>query len=524
MLNYPLMGSKPVSRDRISELLDEVLVELEANPNLLSRIDRETLAVLRWEFTREAERSDRESPPASHPEGESRLQGINDWMTSKNWFTKTFYDNGINLYSYTTEDFDAYIDPRGSARIIRQEGEDEPIVITAVGIRFRGTIGNDLGIYLDFLDTTERGRGPYWDRTQLYEDRTGYVGNVKGDESINYDVTDFDLAIGNNLIELHAAKIPLRWGPGHSGQLLLSDWGTSFHQFQAIFKMGSHLRLVYLFGSLKSYPEIADTLYMSAGYYRTIESTKYIAAHRLEWNPHRRLRLAFAEAVVFGERDPELAYLIPINFFYSAEHDLGDEDNALLSLDASWIPYPHWKLYGEFLIDDITFDKLGSDYFGNKLGWLGGLFLVEPAGFRNFDATFEMAQIRPFVYSNRYPINVYTHWTSSLGYRYPPNSQLIYAALRYRPHRRVQIQVEWTNHRHGASTEDENVGDVITIPQQYGAPENAPFLGGTLEKVNWVNVLCDYEVFLGLHIWGRGTWLDPDGNNFWEWEMGFRLN
>jgi len=524
LLDHPLMGSKPVSRVRIAELLDEAHHKAESMPFDLSRVDKEILHALRWEFSRDAERADLEMAPVDHPDGSTRWKAINGWMEDKNWFTRAFYRNGINLYSYESNAFDAYIDPRGEARVISQKDEGDPVVITAVGVRFRGHIKDDLGVYFEIFDKTERGRGPYWDRSQLYQDRTGYVGNVAGDESINYDVANFDLAVGGEFWELHACKMPLRWGPGKSGQLLLSDWGTSFHQLQARIDFGSRLRLVYVFGSLKTYPEIADTLYISAGSSRTIEANKFIAAHRLEWNPHNRFRIGFSEVVIFGEREPELAYLIPVNLFYSAQHDLGDEDNVLMSFDAAWIPCPRWRLYGELLIDDITIGKLGSDFYGNKLGWLGGVTRNEPLGLRNIDITLEMAQLRPLVYTNRYPVNAYTHWTSPLGYLYPPNSQTLFVQLKYRPHRRVHLDASFTNLRHGANTASLNAGGDLYQPHESGASDDAPFLGGDLQKMNRFDIVCDYEVLLGWHFWSRGSAFDFDGDDSWEWEVGFRLN
>lgn len=533
LLDHPLLGSKPVPRERIAELLDEVWEKSAAIPGVtqtggfrLSRVDRRTLEALRWEFARDAQRAGRQSPPAPHPEGRSRLGRLNDWMTQKGWFTGTFYRNGLNFFSHENADFDAYFDPRGSARIIRQEGDSNPILITAVGIRMRSRIYDKVGVYFDFLDTTERGRGPYSSRSQLYEDRVGYVGGLDVEDAANYDLTEFDLAIGGKYWELHAAKLPLRWGPGRSGQLLLSEWATSFHQVQFNLNLGSRLRLTYVFGTLKTNPdhEVKDTLYTIAGGERTIEATKFIAAHRLEWNPHRRWRFAFAEAVIFGERDPELAYLIPINFFHSAQRDLGDEDNSLLSLSAAWIPYPRWKIYSELLIDDITFGKLGSDFYGNKLGWLGGFSWVEPLGFANLDATLEMAQLRPFVYTHRYPVNVYTNWTASLGYRYPPNSQVIFADLRYRPHRRMTLEASWTKLLHGANSDSLNAGGDINLPHESGQSEDAPFLGGVLEKTHRIELSGLYEALENLYLWGKGSWIRMAEEDSWEVEVGFRLN
>ncbi|MFH1861173.1 MAG: capsule assembly Wzi family protein [bacterium] len=531
LLDCSLLGSKPVSRVRIAELLEEVHEQTRTHPGVaqrgalsLSRVDQRMLAALRWEFARDAERTGLHPSFAPHPEGRSRLGRLHDWMQAKGWFTQTFYQNGLNFYGYESDYFDGYADPRGLLRVIRQEGDDRAIVMTAVGLRLRAHVGKHLGVYFDFLDTVERGRGPYTDRAQLYQNRMGYVGFKEGAESVSYDVAEFDLTFGGNFWELHATKVPLRWGPGRSGQLLLSDWGTSFHQLQAIFKLGRTLRLTYLFGTLKTHPEISDTLGVSSGFLRTIERSKYIAAHRLEWDPHPRLRLGFSEALIYGERDPELAYFIPVNFFWSAEHDLGDEDNALLSLDAVWIPLPRYQLYGEFLIDDITTSKLGTDYYGNKLGWLAGLFIVQPAGLRNFDLTLELAELRPFVYSNRFPINVYSHWTTPLGYRYPPNSRCLFSALRFRPHWRASLELNWTHLQHGANSALTNVGGDIFVPFQQGAGEEALFLGGILETTDYTELSGSYEVLKNLFVRGRGRWIQQDGENGWEVEIGFSLN
>jgi len=530
LLDHPLMGSRPVPRARVAVLLEEVYRKAVPAPGMtgtpaspLSRVDRETLAALRWEFSDAPDRT-QPSPPALYPGGRSRWGQISDWMDRRGWFTGTFYRNGRNFYSWEGAGFQAYADPRGFARIIRPEEESDPLVITGVGVRLRGYVAGKAGLFFQFLDVTERGRGPYFSRDQLYEDRVGYVGNTDGGSSINYDRAEFDLALGGRWWEFHLAKLPLRWGPGRSGQLLLSDAGPSFHQAQFNLNLGSTLRLAYVFGSLKTFPELSDTLYTSAGYVRTIERSKYLAAHRLEWDPHPRLRLAFSEAVVFGERDPELAYLIPINFFYAAQHDLGDEDNTLLSFEATWVPLVRWKVYGQLLIDDITFGELGSDWYGNKQAGLLGTSWVEPAGLPNVDLALEGAWLRPFVYTHQYPANVYRHWTSPLGYEHPPNSETLLAQVRWRPHRRVALDLSGLRLRHGANTETVNTGGDILAPHVRGTPEEAPFLGGRLEETLSLESGITYEALEGLYLWSRGRWEESEGEDAWEAEIGFRLN
>jgi hypothetical protein len=537
LLEHPLLGSKPVTRERIAELLDEVggkvlmkgIFSGQGFP--LSGVDLRALEAFRWEFHQDAVRSEGLTLPAPFPEGRSRWGAINNWMHDRGWFTDVFYRNGLNLFSSESEDFDVYADPRGEARIIRQKGDDRNIVITSMGFQVRGYVQDKIGLMLDFRDNTERGRGPYLSRSQLYEDRAGYVANLnrgiplEPENSANYDITLFDFSLGGKYWELHGARMPLRWGPGRSGQLLLSDWGPPFHQVQFNLNLGKTLRLAYVFGSLETFPLISDSLYTHVGYTRTIEHSKYLAAHRLEWDPHPRLRLAFSESVIFGDRNPELAYLIPINFFYSAQHDLGDEDNFMMSLEATWIPVSRLKAYGQLLIDDVTLGKLGTDWYGNKLGWLGGLNWVEPLGVANVDATLEMAQIRPFVYTHQYPVNVYKNWNAPLGYHYGPNSQPVMTDLRWRPHRRLALEATWTNLLHGANPDSlHNAGGDINQPHALNDPTDVPFLGGLKQTTNRVDLSATYEALEHLYFWGRGGWIRFDGADGWEAEVGFRLN
>jgi hypothetical protein len=142
----------------------------------------------------------------------------------------------------------------------------------------------------------------------------------------------------------------------------------------------------------------------------------------------------------------------------------------------------------------------------------------------NIDATFEMAQLRPFVYTHQYPVNVYTHWTSPLGYFHPPNSETLFFDLRYRPHRRVLLEASWTGLRHGQNTETYNAGGDILLPNEHDGPEDVPFLGGNLVKTNWLELKGNVELLVGLSLWGRGAWIDIDGEDSWEWEVGFRFN
>ena len=93
-------------------------------------------------------------------------------------------------------------------------------------------------------------------------------------------------------------------------------------------------------GFLRTYPQITyESITEQSGeeINREMQSKKYIAAHRLEIAVTDNLDIGLNEVVVYGDRGLEFAYLNPIMFYRSAEHYLGDMDNATMSADFNWI-------------------------------------------------------------------------------------------------------------------------------------------------------------------------------------------
>ena len=73
--------------------------------------------------------------------------------------------------------------------------------------------------------------------------------------------------------------------------------------------------------------------------------TKYLAGHRLELMLCPKLYLSGSEAVVYGDRNVEFAYLNPIMPYHVAEHHLGDKDNNTMAFDVTAFPIKNHKLY-----------------------------------------------------------------------------------------------------------------------------------------------------------------------------------
>ncbi|MDX1531451.1 MAG: hypothetical protein R3362_07985, partial [Rhodothermales bacterium] len=148
---------------------------------------------------------------------------------------------------------------------------------------------------------------------------------------------------------------------------------------------------------------------------------RYLAVHRLAVTPWRRLSLAFTEAVVYGQRGPELAYLHPVNPFKTAEHALWDRDNTLFTLEAVVRPLDGVEAYGTFLADDLDFGKLGENSYNNKWAVQAGV----GAALGSASVWVEYTRVEPFVYTHRFLLdgsfyNSYTHNGFGLGHPLGP--------------------------------------------------------------------------------------------------------
>jgi hypothetical protein len=110
----------------------------------------------------------------------------------------------------------------------------------------------------------------------------------------------------------------------------------------------------------------------------------YLAGHRLEWHASPRLWAGLTEIARFNGTSQAPLYLIPFvpYSFWEKRPKTGGVDpadtsgellrknNVAWAVDASWVPMPEWRLYGEFLLDDYSFS---SDYKPDMIGYQAGL-------------------------------------------------------------------------------------------------------------------------------------------------------
>jgi hypothetical protein len=147
-------------------------------------------------------------------------------------------------------------------------------------------------------------------------------------------------------LRLRVGRDRHRWGPGHTGTLLLSDAGEPFNFLEYQVRLGARLRFTALTGVT------------------SLHQQRYLAAHRLTWTPRCNLSIGLAEGARYQANGLHLLYVSGIVPYTLVERfdlqdnlDVEDRDeqrnNTLWSCDVAWRPRGGWLLYGELLADDI---------------------------------------------------------------------------------------------------------------------------------------------------------------------------
>ena len=346
-----------------------------------------------------------------------------------------------HLIRYKNDTFRFICDPLFTfRRDWKTDSEGWNVARRSWGVRFWGDLSGGLGYYFQFVDRLERGRGKYLSREDLLEDRYGYVGPLLGGKETYYDQTDAHLGLKVGRFDLFFGKDRPAWGPS-ADRLLIGGQGPSYDNLRVGLRLTDFLRFTYLLGKLHPWDVPTDPLYRTEeGWTRLATVNKWLTAHRLDVAIGDNVTIGLSEALVWGERGLDIAYLNPLNFLFSAEHDGGDQDNVLLSVDASCRVLNRGRVWGALLIDDLKLSTIGKGNPGNKVGWTGGIEAGD-CGVDGLGARLDYTRLEPYVYSHFYPVNRFSHWTTCLGSDLKPNSDRLRGSFSMRPYREIEIDL-----------------------------------------------------------------------------------
>jgi hypothetical protein len=144
-------------------------------------------------------------------------------------------------------------------------------------------------------------------------------------------------------------------------------------------------------------------------------------------------------------------------FCFPQEHDGGDQDNKLLCADISWRLLDRGMLWGSVLNRDLKTSTIGEGNPGNKHG-LEWWKLLSDCEMDGLTASIDYTRLEPFVYSHFFPVNRFTHWTSSLGSDLQPNSDRLRGSMSFRLLRNLIISSTVSYRRQGS------IGSTIEQP------------------------------------------------------------
>jgi len=431
--------------------------------------------------------------------------------------SKNYFGYHANLYTIYDKDLILGLNP-----VFRYDFfKDEKFLHESTSLRSHGieswlTWKNKLGAYIRFFDTVQS-RGGRQHRFEPYV-RT----EIRDIQSVSYDQTIAYLGYTENYFSVRLGRGRHQFGPGIYHNLLLSANHPSYDYGELRFHYRNKIFFTYIHATLDPSPLEHTVLYNSKeGKPRKVIHRKYMAAHRIELLPSNRLSIGLSEAVIYGDRKYELAYLVPVNIFWSIGHDYKYDDNILWSFDTELRIFKGLSAYGELLLDEIRISKIASDNWHNQTGYLGGVRWIHPFGYWRHELRTEYVRLRPFVYGHWFDVNIYSHFEHPLGSVLPPNSDELRASWIF--HIRPDITLDFFTilQRHGSTPKGKNpVGESIDemVPDSQAKDNfHYPFLDGDREDLRETGLEGCFRVLERMEIkavLGTGKYIDKHYQRF----------
>ena len=439
----------------------------------------------------------------------------------------SFFGRHANLYGRYDNDIRLGINPVFRFERVHDETfREKNLSLQSTGIESWVTWKNRIGAYVHFFDTVQRGMKYYRGRNDVYEPYAGYVARDK--QSISYDQTTSYLGYTGPLFSARIGRGRHQWGPGVYHNLLLSEQHPPYDYFELRFHYHNMIFFTYLHAIIDPTPLEKNVLYYNnVGNPRFVKHRKYLAAHRIEFLPLHWLSIGFSEAVVYGDRNIELGYAIPVNIFWSEGHDDKYSDNILWAFDTKFRFWKGLVGYGELLLDDMAVSKFGSSSFVNKAGYLGGLRWIHPFGFSLQECQIEYTRLRPFVYTHWFEVNIPSHYGYAIGSTLPPNSDELRTSWKFHIRPDFTLDLFTIFRRHGTTFEGQDpVGGSIyeTVGGKINIKEHYPFLDGKREDLREIGVQVCFRVLERMELqalWGIGKY---SGNQYKRFSFGLLWN
>ncbi len=372
------------------------------------------------------------------------------------------------------------------------------------GADFQGMIGKHISIYGSLRDISFSGKNKIEDRQDITHfqrlSQPTFLTNFPGyqyKEPSDFSDSRGGIKLGWNWGSIGLIKDNIVWGDNYNGSNIISGRVPSFPMISLNLRPAKWFEMNYIHGWLVSNVTDSAKFYIEndvTRHYR--QQNKYIAANMFTFIPIPKLNVSFGNSIIYAEDNVQPGYLIPIAFYKSTDHALtkgtGTENqNSQLFFNISSRNIKHLHLYSSVFIDEIKFSRFkSSSKDKNPISFkVGGKVTNFPIP--NLNATAEFTRTNIINYKHSITAINYTSNSYNLGHYLGDNAQEFYASLGYKPIRGLDLNVFYSNAKHGNEYNYNRRGIEGNISQIISQP--------SLGDIIWTNKTFGfkalYEVF-----------------------------
>lgn len=479
----------PLTRDDIAGYLTVIQKKTGALSKVEKKLLKEHLADYRYELSKDRYLFLRESKNYWTPIGR-RKNPVGFWRYI---FDRRDGVEKTHLFVFEEDDHFLWFDAGFKVQEEWKDSQSRYLLSDRYG--FRGALGNQLSFSFELKRFVKEYNPQY---AEPSAEEVGYWSMFQADSSISFDNYYSSLTYRHRLFDIGIYQQPVLWGVSHVNDLVLSNSSSAFPYvgFSTKFKSISFKFIhAWLSNDSTRFRDVPRDVR---------DQPKYLAAHRIDIPLFDgRTSIGFTDIIVYGGRSVELAYLLPVNFFWSAEHALHDRDNSLLSVDIKSTLVKNITVYGAVLIDELRFGELGQKWWANKHAVQGGVRWSPHFFGAPIDVQGEFTAIRPWTYTHKTYFTNYTHNGICLGAPFGPNSQQWFLRMSAYLSRRLHVLAEYRQLKRGVDGEGQFWGGDVEHSYTLKDPSfdhKTEWLMGPLETTQSYRLSVNYELFNDLHL------------------------
>ena len=374
------------------------------------------------------------------------------------------------------------------------EFSDEPHHLYRDRFAFSVFLDNTITVHTDFRMNRYVGALPIPEQISSYKDQW-----VKYYPEVNWSIWYEDRSLihykGKHL-DFELSKTPFTWGYSPNYSPIFSA-NTAPFPFIGMEKSFNKVRFKSIHGFLL--PFSTEKIHIM-----TSVLEKNVAAHRLEIDLTSNFTASVSEMAVYGGRRFDAEFLLPLNWFWASEHNLGNRGNILMAVDYYWRMSPGVLVYQTLLWDELDWAKLFKPWWGNKFVFQSGVHWVPFSNPKYPDFRVEWTVSRPWVYTHYDSLANYTSGDIGLGFPNGPNSQLLYFESNWW----LSPQSLWTiscQHLVKSSGPGSNPTNNSNDRDQ-SLDDNTPMLLGDISESTLIGLKFDYRLTQLVYITGKLTY------------------